>query len=358
VDDARLRRLLRCLSEDGVDDLLLKAGSPPKVRLNGVLEPVGREADLTRADVDDAAVEMLGDAPRTSLDGPVVVTYTVDGVGRFRVAAYSQRGSTAVLVRRTPDRAPTIAVLGLPAQAREFAETRHGLVLVAGQRNSGRRRTLASLLDHINHLWPAHIVSVERTVELLHPDAKGSVSQLEVGVDVPSFGDGIRAARRADADVVVVTDIDDHDTACEVVGAAEDGLLVLAGIEAGSGVEAVERLVGLSPQADRDAVRLSLAGTLVGTLAQRLAPCAIGYAHVPVVEVICNSPEVTSCLYDESTMAAIDAIVERSTQHGMQTFAEAATDLMLAGAIDLRGLLSVIDDWQRVHRTLVDRGVL
>jgi twitching motility protein PilT len=328
------------------------------VRSKGVLEAVPDEDALTRAEVDEAAAEMLGGTTGVMLDGQLAVTYSVDGVGRFRVGAFRQRGSIAVVVRRTPDRVPKLDELGLPPQARQLAEARRGLVLVAGRRYSGRRRTLASMLDHVNHVRAAHIVAVEQPVELLHPDAMASVSQLEVGSDVASFRDGVRAGRLADADVLVVSDVDDDETATEMIRAAEDGLLVLAGIEAEDGIDAISRFVDLFPPEQRDARRLSLAGVLVATLAQRLAPRATGEGRVPVVEVILSSPEIVACLFDQDTLADIEPIVQRSTNAGMQSFATAAAALMMQGVIDLRGVLSVIDDWQRAHQALTETGAL
>lgn len=358
MDEPRLRRLLAALSEEGATDLHLKVGSVPRVRRKGVLDPVADEEPLTRAEVDDAALRMLGTSAAVVLDGRLAVTYTVDGIGRFRVGAYRQRGSMAVVVRRTPDRVAGLDALGLPGQARHLAEAARGLVLVAGPRHSGRRRTLASMLDHANRVRAAHIVAVEQPVELLHPDAMASVSQLEVGGDVGSFVEGVRAARVADADVLVVSDVLDHETATELLRAAEDGLLVLAGMEADSGVDAVDHFVGLFPVERHDAIRLSLAGALIGTMAQRLAARAAGDGRVPVVEVVLNTSEVAACLFDASTMSGIDDVVERSGDDGMQSFAAAAADLMQRHLIDLRGVLSVVDDWQRAHRALVERGVL
>ncbi len=157
---------------------------------------------------------------------------------------------------------------------------------------------------------------------------------------------------------MAISDVVDDDAAAELMRAAEDGLVVLAGMDATTGVDAVERLVGVFPPSNHDTIRLALSGVLVGTLAQRLAPRVAGHGRVPVVEVIVNSPEVTACLFDEQTLSGIDEIVERGGPLGMQSFATAAAELLMAGTIDLRGLLSVIDDWPRVHRALVDRGVL
>ena len=358
MDEPSLLRLLESLCGLGATDLLLKAGSPPKVRCKGVLEAIPDEPTLTRADVDDAALAMLGAAPALVLDGQRAVTYTVDGLGRFRVGAYRQRGSTAIVVRRTPDRVPTIDALGLPAQARLFAEAQQGLVLVVGQRHSGRRRTLASMLDHINHVRAGHIVAVEQRVELLHPDAMASVSQLEVGTDVPSFGDGVRAARFADADVVAISDVVDDDTATELLRAAEDGLVVLAGMDGPAGSTPSSASSACFHRATTTRSGWHCQACSSGRWRSGWRPRVAGHGRVPVVEVIVNSPEVTACLFDEQTLSGIDEIVERGGPLGMQSFATAAAELLMAGTIDLRGLLSVIDDWPRVHRALVDRAVL
>lgn len=358
VDESRLRRALGALAAEGATDLHLKAGSPPKVRRKGVLEPLPGEAPLTRAEVDDAALVLLGGAVAVVLDGRLAVSYTLDGVGRFRVSAYRQRGSVAVVVRRTPDRVGSLEELGLPAQVRDLAELPRGLVLVAGPRHSGRRRTLASMLDHVNRVRAAHVVAVEQPVELLHRDLLASVSQLEVGSDALSFADGIRAAVGADADVVVVSDVEDTDAAEEVLRAADDGLLVLAGIEAPSAVDAVRTFVSRFHAEDLDARLLAFAGVFRGAIAQRLAPRATGEGRVPVVEVVRKTDAVEQCLFDPSTFDAIDPLVDRGDGDGMQSFATAAADLMADGVIDLRGVLTVVDDWPRVHRVLSERNLL
>jgi twitching motility protein PilT len=356
---SRHRRLLEALSVPGATDLHLKPGSPPRVRRKGVLEAMPGEAIMTRAEVEDLALAVLGACgPAALLDGGIAATHAVDGVGRFRVRAYRQRGSVALIIRRIPDTIETLSTLGLPDQVAGFAEIEHGLVLVAGPPHSGRRRTLASMLDHVNRVRAAHIVAVEQPVELLHRDAMGSVSQLEVGTDVRSFGEGVQAALHADADVVVVSDIADPDTAAGVLTGAEDGLLVLAGIEALSGVDALRGFIELFPFERRDAVRLSLAGLLRGTVAQRLAPRAAGSGRVPVVEIVIATSAVCECLFDADTLGAIDGIVARGDDDGMQSFVAATTALMNDGAVDLRGALTVIDDWSALHQALEASGYL
>ncbi len=261
-------------------------------------------------------------------------------------------------MKRIPDTVDTLDELGLPDQVRALAELENGLVIVAGPPHAGRRRTLASMLDHVNRVRAAHIVAVERPVELLHRDAMGSVSQLEVGTDALSFADGLRSALDADADVIVASDIDDGDAAAAALVAAEDGLLVMVGIEATSGVEALQRFVDLFPTKRRDGVRLSLAGLLRGAVTQRLAPRSSGVGRVPVVEIVIATSAVCECLFDADTMADIDRLVDQGNGEGMQSFVRATAALMHAGALDLRGALAVNDDWTRLHTELDRWGVL
>jgi twitching motility protein PilT len=317
------------------------------------------EPVLTRADIDDLALEMLGAGGQSALvDGGIASTHSVAGIGRFRVRAYRQRGSVAVIVKRIPDSVDTLDELGLPDQVRALAELEHGLVLVAGPPRSGRRRTLAGMLTHVNRVRAAHIVAIERPVELLHRDAMSSVSQLEVGTDARTFADGMRAALHADADVIVVSDVDDAETAAAALIAAEDGLLVMVGVDAPSGVDALRHFIDLFPEAERDGVRLSLAGVLRGTIAQRLAPKASGVGRVPVVEIVLATSAVRECLFDADTMQGIDDLVDHGRADGMQSFVASTADLMSSGAIDLRGALTITDNWSSLHTALEARGVL
>ena len=359
MDDSGFRELLLALSEKGATDLHLKPGSAPKIRRKGILEAVPGAPALTRAEVDATAADLFAVADTSELaEGSVTATHVVDGVGRFRVRAYHQRGSVAMVLRRIPDEIGTLSELGLPPQVATLAGSPHGLVLVAGPARSGRRRTLASMLDHANRTRAAHIVSVERPLELLHRDAMGSVSQLEVGVDVGTYWAGIESAMSADADVIVVSDLDDCNSATACLDAAEDGLLVMAGLDAHNGIEALRRFIDLFPYGRHDSVRLALAGALVGVTAQRLAPKASGVGRVPAVEITLASSRVLECLLDRDTVGAIASVVNDSHDAGMQSFSHAIADLLESGTINLRGALTVAEDWPELHDVMQRRGLL
>lgn len=311
------------LDAEHATDLHLKPGSPPKVREKGELLVLPDEPALTKPEVDELAAEVLTAGAVLDLQerGDGACTHAVDGLGRFRVRALRQRGSTALVVRRIPTHVESLEELGLPPVVAELAEVDRGLVLVVGPPRSGRRRTLASMLDHVNRTRAVHIVGIGRPVEILHRDVVASVSQLEVGDDTPSFADGVRAGLAADGDVIVVSDLEDDATVAAVREALDEGAVVLAGIDAVDGTEAVARLADTA-----------LERSLVATVAQRLAPRRGGNGKVAVVEVIVRG----------------DAERNRS-------FADSIAERFECGDVDLRGALEVADDWPALRGRLGSR---
>jgi len=351
--DDRLRLLLAALDGSAATDLHLKPGSPPKVRRHGSLDVVAGEPALGAGDVDELVRAALPDGALRALaaNGETSATLSASGLGRFRVRAQRQRGSTLLLLRRIPDRVPSMVELGLPDAVTAMTEADRGIVLVGGPARSGRRTTLASMLDHVNRSRALHLVAVERPVEVLHRDVLASVSQLEVGFDTPTFAFGVRAAIAADGDVVFVSDVDDDGTVEAILEAVEDGALVLAGMDGDGAASLVDRFVDLLPPARRESARIALAGALVGTVSQRLAPRASGTGRVPVVEVVRATPRVREALLDGDTVGAVPGLAEIG-------FADAVAELFGRGVIDLRGALAVTDDWPALHEAMAARGLI
>lgn len=320
---AGLRRWLATIDSERATDLHLKPGSPPKLREKGELVALPDEPALSKPEVDELASELLTVRAVAELEerGDGACTHAVDGLGRFRVRALRQRGSTALVIRRIPTRVESLEELGLPSVIAELAESTKGLVLVVGPPRSGRRRTLASMLDHVNRTRAVHVVGIGRPVEILHRDIVASVSQLEVGDDTPSFADGVRAGMAADGDVIFVSDLEDDATGIAVLEALEDGAVVFAGVDAVDGSEAISRLP--DPALER---------FVVATIAQRLAPKRDGHGKVAVVEV--HVPK----------KPALD-----------RSFADSIAERFEAGEIDLRGALEVADDWPALKGRLGTR---
>ena len=346
--------LLRTLvATEGATDLHLKAGSPPRMRVKGVLDPVFGEPELDKATLEAMAADVLP-APAAQAfasRNEAGCAYSLDGVGRFRVAAYRQRGSATLILRQVETVAASIGELGLPPRLRRLAEAERGLVLVAGPARSGRTMTVAALVDHLNHARACHIVTVEDPVEVLHRDRMASISQREVGRDVPSIAGGVAAALRHDPDVIVIDRLDGPAATEVALSAAESGCLVLAGVLAGDVGEALRRLVSSFPAEAQHQMRLALVGALVGATCQRLIPAVDGEERVPAVEVLVSTPATRLALVSRDDTKLREEMAAGAA-HGMQTLNQALVALVNSSAIDLRAAMAATADWHELRALL------
>ncbi|HZQ27016.1 MAG TPA: ATPase, T2SS/T4P/T4SS family [Acidimicrobiales bacterium] len=355
---AQLDRLLHLLAErEGGTDLHLKVGSPPRIRVKGTLETVADEPLLDKATVDAMAGAVLTTGARETflVQREAECTYSVHGLGRFRVSAYLQRGSIALLLRRVTASARSFEELGLPATLSFLAGAERGLVLVAGPASSGVTTTLAAMVDYLNHSRACHIVTVEDPVEILHKDDLASISQRQVGVDTNSVAQGIRSALRQDPDVVVIGRVDALDVAQAAMSATEAGCLVIAGVRAADACEAITTLVGFSAEGDQRHVRLGVAGALVGAVSMRLVPSRTGTGRVPAVEILRNVPRVQAAVMGEE-MDQVRSEMARGAALGMQTLNQALASLLERQEIDERAALAATPDWLGFRIALEQRG--
>jgi twitching motility protein PilT len=356
----QLDRYLTLLAErEGGTDLHLKVGSAPRLRVKGTLEAIPDEPTLDKATIEAmAAAALTPGAKETFLQQrEAECTYSVHGLGRFRVSAYLQRGSIAVILRRVTPSARSIGELGLPATLAQLAGAERGLVLVAGPAASGVTTTLAAMVDHINHTRACHVVTVEDPVEVLHKDDMAAISQRQVGVDTMSVAQGIRSALRQDPDVVLVGRIDSHEVAQATMAATEAGCLVIAGVRAADVVEAISSVVGFYPAAEHRHVRLAMAGALVGAVSIRLVPMRSGTGRVPAVEVLRVVPRVQAAIMGEETDELRDAMA-RGGALGMQTLNQSLAALLEEQLIDERAALAATPDWLGFRIALEQRGYI
>lgn len=247
-------------------------------------------------------------------------------------------------------RVPSLAQLGLPDVVAELTDAPAGILLVGGPPGSGRRTTLVSMLDHVNRRRPVRLVAVEQPIGVVHRDVEASVRQLAVAVDAASFAAGVRAAIAAEADVVVVSDVPDVDTVEAVLEAIDSGLLVLAGMDGDGAADLLDQFVGWLAPPLREAARGLLADALVGTVSQRLAARAGATGRVPVVEVVCATPEVRHALR-HGELSEIGELAHIG-------FSDSIADLFARGGVDLRGALAATEDWPGLHAAMRARGLL
>jgi twitching motility protein PilT len=352
-----LDRLLHHLAErEGGTDLHLKVGSPPRIRVKGALETVPDEVALDKAAVDAMASAVLTQGARDTFvaEREAECTYAVHGLGRFRVSAYLQRGSIALILRRVTASAQSFEDLHLPTLS-FLSGAERGLVLVAGPASSGVTTTLAAMVDHVNHSRACHIVTVEDPVEILHKDDLAAISQRQVGVDTKSVAQGIQSALRQDPDVVVIGRIDSLEVAHAALAATEAGCLVIAGVRAGDACEAIGEVVSFFPDHDQRRIRLAVAGALVGAVSIRLVPKRAGTGRVPAVEILRNIPRIQAAIMGDE-MDEVRSELARGAALGMQTLNQALATLLERQEIDERAALAATPDWLGFRIALEQRG--
>jgi len=330
-----LHELLRRAVDRGASDLHLKIGRPPLVRLDGEIASL-EEPDLGPDDLADVLRALTAAAPQRldqfEATGDLDVAYTAEGLPRFRVNAFRQRGATSFAFRVIPNEVPTLDGLGLPAGIRRLAEEHRGLVLVTGATGSGKSTTLAAVVDHINRSRRSHIVTIEDPIEMLHADRLSIVNQREVGLDTESFGQALRRALRQDPDTILIGELRDAETAQTALQAAESGHLVLSTMHTVDAAETVGRLVEFFPEGKQQQIRSILAGVLRGVVSQRLLPRATG-GRIPAIELMVVNARIADLIRENRPDEITDAIAEGDF-FDMQTFSQALIALVLSGAVE------------------------
>lgn len=273
----------------GASDIHIMVDSPPVYRINGQLVTRAEDTLITEPDMMAFVNTIL---PQSVRVGEVIQTgqrdlaISLPDTNRARLNVYTRRGSWAAAVRILPREIPNLEVLGLPIAVKQMVAGPGGLLLVSGSSGSGKSTTLASLLDFINHERPCHIITLEDPVEYVHSNARAIVNQREIGRDVSTFAQGLRAALRQDPDIIMVGEIRGLEEVSIALTAAETGHLVLASVHSGSAVQTLERIIDVFPPHQQQQARNLTAHTLNGIIHQRLFPSREGSARVLGAEIL------------------------------------------------------------------------
>lgn len=352
--------LLRRVVESGASDLHLKVGSSPVVRVDGDLKRLDDLEKLKPADTEAYAAELF--TQRAARDfkaaGEADFAYGRQDLGRFRVAAFRQRGSVSMVLRRVVPGSPSFEDLGLPAVVRKLVESEgHGLVLVTGPSGSGKTTTMASMVDWINGNRAVSIMTVEDPIEVLHPDKMAVVAQREIGVDTLDYGVAIRAAMRQDADVIVLSEIDDVDTARAAISAAETGHLVISSMRTTDPADTINRLVGYYPAAEQAMARTQLSTLIRGIISQRLLDSLNGSGQVLASEVMTVSERTQEWISAGPALGALADIIRESEFFGMQTFDQSILKLVLSRHVDVNTALPHVRNGHQLRAKAMEAGL-
>ncbi len=319
----------------GVDasDLHLKVGSPPGFRVHGRLRPHVNGQALSPEDVKLLLSQIFSHEQQGVYEDKLELDFSVGlpGLGRFRVNAFHQRGTSAAVLRRIPEQIPHIDTLGFPPVVRELCSLPRGLVLVTGPTGSGKSTTLASMIDFINRTECAHILTLEDPIEFVHADKKCFVNQREIGSDSRSFNVALRSALREDPDVILVGEMRDLETIGLAIKAAETGHLVFATLHTTSAVQSIDRIIDVFPHSAQQQVRTQLASTLQAVISQVLLPRVAG-GRVCIQEIMVGTDGVRNLIREGKTPQLLN-MIQTGGARGMQTLESQLEKLVKAGDI-------------------------
>ncbi len=324
----KIDELLVLMTERNASDLHLASGSAPYLRING--EMVKLNFRDVNPDVCQALImEILSENQRAHFleDWDLDCSYSLKGVGRFRVNAFKQRKGAGAVFRLIPERIQTVEELGLPETLTTLLDVSEGLLLVTGPTGSGKSTTLASLINHINITQRAHIITIEDPIEFVHKNEQSLINQREVAHHTKSFHGALRAALREDPDVILVGELRDLETISLALTAAETGHLVLATLHTNSATKTVDRIIDVFPEAQQPQIRVMLSESLRGVVAQTLVRRSDESGRMPVVEVLVNIPAVANLIREGKTYQ-IHSTMQTGQAYGMITFEASINDMV------------------------------
>ncbi len=340
--------LLHVAMDAKASDIILVVGAPPALNVHGNVKPTDL-AVLMPKDAEKLIYPMLNEEQRSLFEKQhdVDFSYSVSGLGRFRVNVHKQRGSVAAAIRVIPTKVPSIDDLKLPKAAiTNLCNLRNGLVLVTGHSGSGKTTTLASMIDRINSERSCHIITIEDPLEFTHRHKKAVLEQREIPVDSDSFSSALRHVSRQSPDVILIGEMRDLETISAAISAAETGQLVFSTMPTVDASETVNRIISAFPSARQQLVRLQLASSIAGIVSQRLLQQAHGSDMIVACEIMLGITPVRN-LIREGNVHHILNVIETNAKHGMQSMDQAIIDLYRKQLIAKDEFLANIRDKER-----------
>jgi twitching motility protein PilT len=332
---AYIDQFFEVLVNAGASDLHLGEGQPPKIRRHGEVMPI-RNEPLTREEMAFMMSEISGMDrwQRYEETGDLDFAYEMDEHSRFRCNFLKQTHGYGCVFRLIPTKIMSLDQLGIPPVVKEFGHLRGGLVLVTGPTGSGKSTTLAALIDYINSNFTRHIITVEEPIEFVHKNKKSIITQREVPENTPSFPQGLKAALREDADIVLVGEMRDLETIQLALTAAETGLLVFGTLHTNNARKTVDRMIDVFPSDQQAQVRTMLASSLRGVVAQLLLKktAEVGGGRLAINEILVVNNAAASIIREGATQKLQDVIVGGANQ-GMQFMDDAIWKQMQQGIV-------------------------
>ena len=327
-----MKRLFQLMAEKKASDIFLSVGAPINIKINGNAVPVNQSV-MTSDSVKTLLYEVLTEKQIKEYEDELELNtaFALEGVGAFRISAFRQKNSPAVVVRFIPGSIPPLDSLGVPEVLKEVIMAKRGLILMVGATGSGKSTSLSSMIDYRNERKAGHILTLEDPVEFIFQNKKSIVNQREVGTDTKSFNVALKNALRQAPDIILIGEIRDKDTMGMALAYAQSGHLALATLHANNSYHAMNRIINFYPLENRPSLLLDLSAALQSIISQRLIRTKSG-GRLAAVEVLLNTRHVAE-LIEKGEINEIKDALEKSMSPGSQTFEQALFKLFMDGKI-------------------------
>jgi twitching motility protein PilU len=327
-----MRRLFQLMAEKKASDIFFSVKSPINIKINGVAVPINQQV-LEANSIIALLYEVLNDRQKKEYEQTLELNVgcTLEGVGTFRISAFRQKGSPAVVVRYIPNTIPAFDSLGLPSVLKEIIMEKRGLLLMVGASGSGKSTSLAAMLDYRNEQKSGHILTLEDPIEFVFQNKKSIVNQREIGTDTLDFKVALKNALRQAPDCIMIGEIRDKETMSSAIAYAQSGHLCLATLHANNSYHALNRVISFYPLENRPALLEDLSSTLKCVVSQRLVRNKQGLRNA-AIEVMLNTRHLAE-LIAKGEINEMKEAMEKSLAPGSQTFEQGLFKMVRDGLV-------------------------
>jgi twitching motility protein PilU len=327
-----MKRLFQVMADKKASDIFISVGAPINIKINGQAIPINQTV-MTAETVQQLLYEVLSERQVKEYEEEMELNtaFVMEGIGAFRISAFRQKGSPAVVVRFIPGSIPPLDSLGVPEVLKEVIMQKRGLILMVGATGSGKSTSLSAMLDYRNERKAGHILTLEDPVEFIFQNKKSIVNQREVGTDTKAFEVALKNALRQAPDCILIGEIRDKQTMGMALAYAQSGHLCLATLHANNSYHAMNRIINFYPLENRPSLLLDLSAALQSIISQRLIRTKTG-SRMAAVEVLLNTRHIAE-LIEKGEINEIKEALEKSMSPGSQTFEQALFKLFMEGKI-------------------------
>lgn len=353
-----LHTLLKAVVEKGGSDLHITVGSPPQIRVDGIMHQIATPP-LDAAQTKQLCYSVLTEAQKHRFEEETELdfAFSIRGLSRFRGNIYQQKGAVAGAFRAVPHRIVPLEELGLPPVVAQLTQKPRGLILVTGPTGSGKSTTLAAMIDRINNERQGHIITIEDPIEFVHPHKKCMVNQREVGADTESFRKALKYILRQDPDVVLIGEMRDQETVEAALSISETGHLALATLHTNSAVQTINRILDLFPANQQDQVRAQLSFVLEGVITQNLLPRANAKGRVLAAEVMIPNVAIRNLIREDKIHQIYSQMQVGQAKFGMQTMNQHLAALLQKRLVTMEEAMSRSSDVDELRNILSTQGM-